>query len=160
LTAAWRLLARETLYEVVTHSPEETIAFGRTLARTLQPPCAVLLEGELGSGKTTLTKGIVAGLGCAHEEEVTSPSFTLVHEYTNSAGHPTKGVTVYHVDLYRVEGRSEIETLGLDELFNRWTTVIIEWGDKLPDHPPEPVFRIRLEAVADSASDRRIIVHK
>ena len=80
----------------MTHSPEETIVFGRDLAMELQPPCLVLIEGELGSGKTTLVKGLVAGLGAGREEEVTSPSFTLVHEY---GGAPK----VYHVDLYRVD---------------------------------------------------------
>jgi tRNA threonylcarbamoyladenosine biosynthesis protein TsaE len=153
-------LATETLYNVVTHSPEETLAFGRSLAEILQPPCTVLLEGDLGSGKTTLTKGMVAGLGAAHEEDVTSPSFTLVHEYGNSAEHSGKGITVYHVDLYRVDGRSEIQSLGLDELFNLWSTVIIEWGDKLPYAPPAPILRIRLETVPESEVDRHILVQK
>ncbi|HEX8711625.1 MAG TPA: tRNA (adenosine(37)-N6)-threonylcarbamoyltransferase complex ATPase subunit type 1 TsaE, partial [Terracidiphilus sp.] len=67
--------------EVITHSAEETVAWGRTFAETLQPPVLVLLSGELGSGKTTLTKGIVAGLKAANEDEVTSPTFTLLHEY-------------------------------------------------------------------------------
>jgi tRNA threonylcarbamoyladenosine biosynthesis protein TsaE len=144
----------------VTHSPEETLGFGRNLAAVLRPPCAVLLEGDLGSGKTTLTKGIVAGLGAAREEDVTSPSFTLVHEYTSTAAAPGKGIRVYHVDLYRIEGRREIESLGLDELFDARSTVIIEWGDKLPDQPPVPVFRIRLQALAESESDRNIVVEK
>ena len=95
--------------EVETRSPEETIAFGRDLAKELQPPCLVLIEGELGSGKTTLVKGLVAGLGAGREEEVTSPSFTLVHEY--GGAHK-----VYHVDLYRVETEAELATLGLEEL--------------------------------------------
>lgn len=153
-------MTTEILREVVTHSPEETIAFGRNLAGVLQPPCTVLLEGDLGTGKTILTKGIVAGLGLADEEEVTSPSFTLVHEYGNRAAHPGKQARAYHVDLYRVEGRSEIESLGLDELFTPLSTVIIEWGDKLPDKPPPPVLRIRLEAVPESEFARRIVVEK
>jgi tRNA threonylcarbamoyladenosine biosynthesis protein TsaE len=144
----------------VTHSPEETLSFGRGLAEVLQPPCVVLLEGDLGSGKTTLTKGIVAGLGAALEEDVTSPSFTLVHEYANAVAAQATGIRVYHVDLYRVEGRSEIESLGLDELFDSGSTVIIEWGDKLPDEPPAPTFRIRLQALPDSESDRNIVVEK
>jgi tRNA threonylcarbamoyladenosine biosynthesis protein TsaE len=153
-------LAIDRLCELVTHSPEETLGFGRNLAAVLQPPCAVLLEGDLGSGKTTLTKGIVAGLGAAREEDVTSPSFTLVHEYASTAAAPGKGIRVYHVDLYRIEGRREIESLGLDELFDARSTVIIEWGDKLPDQPPVPVFRIRLQALAESESDRNIVVEK
>jgi tRNA threonylcarbamoyladenosine biosynthesis protein TsaE len=152
-------LAIDRLYDLVTHSPEETLAFGRSLAPILQPPCAVLLEGDLGSGKTTLTKGIVAGLGAAPEEDVTSPSFTLVHEYTNSVAE-RPGIRVYHVDLYRIERYCEIESLGLDELFNALSTVIIEWGDKLPDKPPVPLFRIRLEALPESERDRNIVVEK
>ena len=139
------------IVEVVTHSPEETLAFGRALAGELQPPCLVLLEGELGSGKTTLAKGIVAGLGAAREEEVTSPSFTLVHEY----GREPK---VYHVDLYRIENPRELETLGLDDLWNQQATVIVEWGEKLGDNPLAPRVRIQLEYLADE--DRRILVER
>ena len=94
-----------TLAERVTHSPEETVLFGREIAVHLRPPCLVLLEGDLGAGKTTLVKGIVAGLGAASEDEVSSPSFTLVHEY-GSAGR------VYHADLYRIEGARDLATLG------------------------------------------------
>ncbi|MGH9342305.1 MAG: tRNA (adenosine(37)-N6)-threonylcarbamoyltransferase complex ATPase subunit type 1 TsaE [Terriglobia bacterium] len=154
-----------TLYDIVTHSPEETIAFGRKLASDLRPPSVVLLEGDLGSGKTTLTKGVAAGLGAAREEEVTSPSFTLVHEYRaappaqsgpqDGAG---RGATVYHVDLYRVDGERETESLGLDELFSPSATVMIEWGDKLRVLPPEPVVRIHLEVAGEN--DRHIIVEK
>src|SRR5687767_9662578 len=91
---------------VVTHSPEETIAFGQQLARDLSPPILVLLVGDLGAGKTTLTKGIVAGLGAAPEEEITSPTFTLVHEYgVSQEGAPR----VYHVDLYRIESARDLE---------------------------------------------------
>lgn len=93
--------------DVVTRSPEETVALGRELAGELQPPCIVLLQGELGSGKTTLAKGIVAGLGAAREEDVTSPSFTLVHEYGGDR-------RVFHVDLYRIEESRELATLGLE----------------------------------------------
>jgi len=144
------LEARKIL-EVVTRSPDETLTLGRALAKELQPPCLVLLEGELGSGKTTLTKGIVAGLGAAREEEVTSPSFTLVHEY----GCEPK---VYHVDLYRIEGVRDLETLGLDDLWNQQATVIVEWGEKLGDNPPAPRVRIQLEYLA--GENRRITVER
>ncbi|MGH9398162.1 MAG: tRNA (adenosine(37)-N6)-threonylcarbamoyltransferase complex ATPase subunit type 1 TsaE [Terriglobia bacterium] len=150
----------KTLYDIVTHSPEETLDFGRKLASELRPPCVALLEGDLGSGKTTLTKGVVAGLGVACAEEVTSPSFTLVHEYGNPA-KPAAGpgpVMVYHVDLYRVEGAREAESLGLDDLFNAYSTVMIEWGDKLAELPPGPLLRIRMEVVAED--QRRIVVER
>lgn len=140
-----------TVLEIVTHSPEETIAFGRRLAAELQPPCWVLLEGELGSGKTTLVKGIVAGLGCVREEEVTSPSFTLVHEY----GRESK---VYHVDLYRIEDARELASVGLEDLASQPATVVIEWGEKLGENAPEPRVRIQLEYLA--SEDRRITVER
>jgi len=135
----------------VTHSAAETLAFGRTLARELKAPCVLLLEGELGSGKTTLTKGIVSGLGAANEEEVTSPSFTLVHEY----GSDPKA---YHVDLYRVETAQELSTLGMDEIFAQPAVVIIEWGEKLGDNAPRFCYRIQMEYV--TSEERRIQVFR
>jgi tRNA threonylcarbamoyladenosine biosynthesis protein TsaE len=136
---------------LVTHSPEETVNFGRQLAKEVQPPCTVLLEGELGSGKTTLVKGILASLASIPEDEVTSPSFTLVNEYGREA-------KVYHVDLYRVEGGRDLATLGLEELAGRDATVLIEWGEKLGDDVPRPYVRIRLEHLGPD--ERRITVER
>ncbi|MDE3181661.1 MAG: tRNA (adenosine(37)-N6)-threonylcarbamoyltransferase complex ATPase subunit type 1 TsaE [Acidobacteriota bacterium] len=146
------------LYDIVTRSPAETLAFGRKLAAELAPLGVALLEGDLGSGKTTLTKGVVAGLGAAREEEVTSPSFTLVHEYRRTTGPAANGAAVFHVDLYRVEGAREAESLGLDDLFDAHSTVMIEWGDKLAEIPPGPVLRIRMEVVGED--QRRIVVEQ
>jgi tRNA threonylcarbamoyladenosine biosynthesis protein TsaE len=139
------------LAERVTRSPEETVAFGRELAVHLRPPCLVLLEGELGSGKTTLAKGIVAGLGAAGEDEVTSPSFTLVHEYGSTG-------KVYHADLYRIEEPRDLATLGLEDLVDQATTVLVEWGEKLGDNAPIPCVRIRMEH--RGSDDRRILVER
>jgi tRNA threonylcarbamoyladenosine biosynthesis protein TsaE len=142
---------------VVTHSPEETMAFGAQLARELEPPVLLLLLGDLGAGKTTLTKGIVAGLGAASEEEVTSPTFTMIHEY-GPARDTRAGV--YHVDLYRVETARELETLGLEDLLAERSVVIIEWGERLGPalRPSGPggVVEIHLEAAGEN--DRRIRV--
>lgn len=124
--------------EIITYSPEETIAWGKKLALTLHPPVIVLLSGELGSGKTTLTKGIVAGLQAADEDQVTSPTFTLVHEYGT-------GKKVFHGDLYRVESFHDFETLGLEEVFAQPATLILEWSEKFPLKTPWPQVRIRLE---------------
>ena len=135
--------------EIVTHAAEETVDFGRELAKHIKPPCLILLEGELGSGKTTLVKGMVAGLGAAREEEVTSPSFTLVHEY----GRERK---VYHVDLYRIEGARDFASLGLEDLFEENATVIVEWGERISDNASELQWRIRLEYV--TSDERRITV--
>jgi tRNA threonylcarbamoyladenosine biosynthesis protein TsaE len=135
--------------EVITHSAEETIAWGRRFAERLQPPVLVLLSGELGSGKTTLTKGIVAGLHAAEEDEVTSPTFTLLHEYGS-------GKKVFHGDLYRIESLHDLETLGLEDLFAHPAIVILEWSEKFPLEAPWPQFRLRLEHLA--ADTRRIIL--
>src|ERR1700748_989973 len=96
--------------EITTHSAEETIAFGRTLIDLLAPPKLVLLRGDLGAGKTTLIKGIAAAFNAPPEEDVTSPTFTLVHEYRGPRAN------LYHIDLYRVDTPRELETLGLDDL--------------------------------------------
>lgn len=139
------------LFDIVTHSPEETQALGRTLAADLRPPCWVLLQGELGSGKTTLAKGIACGLGAAQPDEVTSPSFTLVHEY----GHDNK---VYHVDLYRIEDARELATLGLEDLRAQRATTIVEWGERLGNDLPVPRLVVELEYLSDE--ERRIRVKR
>src|SRR5690242_4737381 len=112
--------------EVTTHSPEETIAFGRTLAEILAPPKLVLLRGDLGAGKTTLVKGIAAAFDAAAEEDVTSPTFTLIHEYRGPRAN------LYHIDLYRIDTPRELETLGLDDLRSDNNILLIEWGEKFP----------------------------
>jgi tRNA threonylcarbamoyladenosine biosynthesis protein TsaE len=135
--------------ELITRSAEETIAWGREFAKRLQSPSLVLLTGELGSGKTTLTKGIVAGLGAATEDEVTSPTFTLVHVYGGEA-------KVYHGDLYRIESFHDFETLGLEDVFAKPAVVILEWSEKFPLPSPWPQVRLRLEHVGGDS--RRILV--
>jgi tRNA threonylcarbamoyladenosine biosynthesis protein TsaE len=134
--------------EITTHSAEETMAFGRTLRELLAPPKLVLLRGELGAGKTTLVKGIAAALEAAAEEDVTSPTFTLVHEYRGPR------VVVYHVDLYRVDTARELETLGLDDLRSDHSILLIEWGEKFPQFQNERDLEIALERM--NHSDRRI----
>lgn len=133
--------------EVITRSAEETIAWGRSFAATLQAPVLVLLSGELGSGKTTLTKGIVSGLRVAEEDEVTSPTFTLLHEYGTQA-------KVFHGDLYRVESFHDFETLGMEDLFAKPAIVILEWSEKFPLKTAWPQIRLRLEHLGGDA--RRI----
>ena len=134
--------------EITTHSAEETMAFGRTLTEMLAPPKLVLLCGELGAGKTTLVKGIAAALEAAAEEDVTSPTFTLVHEYRGPR------VVVYHIDLYRVDTARELETLGLDDLRSDNSILLIEWGEKFPRFQNERDLEIGLERM--NQSERRI----
>ena len=150
---------------VVTHSPEETIALGYELARELTPPVLVLLLGELGAGKTTLAKGLVAGLGAAPEDEVTSPTFTMIHEYVPAAkllAGQVNVVRVYHVDLYRVESARELETLGLEDLLAERAVVIVEWGEKLGPalRSLGPGRRIEIHLEAVSENERRIEIQQ
>ena len=135
--------------EVVTHSSEETILRGREIGARLKAPALVLLSGDLGAGKTTLTKGIASGLGAASEDEVTSPTFTLVHKYA-------RGAPVYHVDLYRIGDFHDLETLGLEDVFAQKAVVIVEWPDKLTLRTDWPIVRIRLEHITEDT--RRISI--
>jgi len=131
-----------------THSGEETVALGRKIAATLPKHAVVLLIGNLGAGKTTLAKGIVSGLCGADPDEVSSPTFTLIHEYGEGR--------VYHIDLYRLDRAEQVATLGLDEIFDRDAVVLIEWGERFPQLMPPGRIEIRLEAIGEEA--RRIEV--
>lgn len=133
---------RRTTQDVTTSSPEETVAFGRELAARLRAPALVLLSGELGAGKTTLVKGLVSGLGLAEEEEVTSPSFVFVHVY----GKPPR---LYHVDLYRVDGVADLDSLGLEDLMAEKAIVVVEWAERLKLPELRPALWIQMEAVSD-----------
>jgi tRNA threonylcarbamoyladenosine biosynthesis protein TsaE len=130
-----------------TSSEEETIALGRRIAGELPRPGVVLLTGDLGAGKTTLAKGIVEGLGAARRDDVSSPTFTLIHEY----GRAPK---VYHIDLYRLETVAAAERLGLDELFEKDAVALIEWGERFPELLPPHRVEIRIR---HGDADRRII---
>ncbi|HMK24222.1 MAG TPA: tRNA (adenosine(37)-N6)-threonylcarbamoyltransferase complex ATPase subunit type 1 TsaE [Terriglobales bacterium] len=136
--------------EVVTHSAEETTAFGRSLVDLLAPPKLVVLRGDLGAGKTTLIKGIAAGFQAAAEEDVTSPTFTLVHEYRG----PT--ANLYHIDLYRVDTARQLETLGLDDLREKDSVLLIEWGDKFSRFEQDRDVEISLERVSEQGRRIRI----
>ncbi|MGP8175659.1 MAG: tRNA (adenosine(37)-N6)-threonylcarbamoyltransferase complex ATPase subunit type 1 TsaE [Terracidiphilus sp.] len=121
-------VAEGRIHEFTTMSGADTIEVGRKLARLLKPPQLLLLRGDLGTGKTTLVKGIAQALDAAEPDEVTSPTFTLVHEYDGALdGQPVK---LFHLDVYRLEGERQLETLGLDELLTPDALVLVEWGDK------------------------------
>jgi len=113
-----------------TASSEETIAVGRELAALLKPPQMILLRGGMGAGKTTLMKGMAEALGAAEAEEVTSPTFTLVHEYEGE--QEGAKVRLFHLDVYRLEQERQLETLGWEELRAADSLVLVEWGDKFP----------------------------
>jgi tRNA threonylcarbamoyladenosine biosynthesis protein TsaE len=130
-----------------TQSEEDTIALGERLAAELPARAVVLLIGNLGAGKTTLAKGIVKGLGAAQPDEVSSPTFTLIHEYSPSA---------YHVDLYRLDSPAQLATLGLEEIFDREAVVLIEWGEKFLERLPEERIEIRLRATGENSREIEI----
>jgi tRNA threonylcarbamoyladenosine biosynthesis protein TsaE len=121
-------IAEGRIHEFTTRSGADTVEVGRKLVRLLKPPQLLILSGELGTGKTTLVKGIAQALDAAEPDEVTSPTFTLIHEYEGMReGKPVK---LYHIDVYRLEGERQLETLGLDELLTPDSLVLVEWGDK------------------------------
>ncbi|MCU1286999.1 MAG: TsaE protein required for threonylcarbamoyladenosine t(6)A37 formation in tRNA [Acidobacteriales bacterium] len=134
----------------ITKSAEETIEFGRELKPLLSPPKIVLLRGDLGAGKTTMVKGIAEALGAAAQEDVTSPTFTLVHEYRGP------GVMVYHIDLYRIDTLRELETLGLDDLVDNNSVLLIEWGEKFERFRRDRDVEIAIQRVSEN--ERRISV--
>ena len=127
-----------------TRSDEETRDVGRRLARLLPGNATVLLIGNLGAGKTTLAKGIVAGRGAGQPEEVVSPTFTLIHEY----GNP---VSIYHIDLYRLETAEEVRRLGVEDLFESNALVLIEWGERFPELLPDKLIEIRIRQTGEDS---------
>lgn len=142
-----------TVHEHITHSAEETMALGHELAPTLKPARMVLLRGDLGAGKTTLVKGIAEGLRAASQDDVTSPTFTLIHEYRGPE------VNIFHVDLYRIDTQRELDTLGLDELFaEEGNLVLLEWGEKFPRFEKERDVEIVIKRQGDQ--ERRITVDR
>ena len=132
----------------VTHSEEETIQLGARLSELLPASALVLLIGNLGAGKTTLTKGIAQARGAVSADEVSSPTFTLIHEY----GEPA---IVYHIDLYRLEEAREAASLGIEELLGRDALVLIEWGERFPQLWPDDHYEIHITAGAED-DERRI----
>ena len=126
-------------------SPDATVALGRELVAELAPPKLVLLRGDLGAGKTTLVKGIAEGFAAAARDDVTSPTFTLIHEYRGASA------TLYHIDLYRIDTERELATLGLDDvLAEPRSVVLIEWGEKFPRLVRECDVEIALERTGEN----------
>src|SRR5258707_6090409 len=131
-----------------THSAEETSELGRWLASELEPGSVVLLRGDLGAGKTTLVKGIAEGFQAAEAEDVTSPTFTLIHEYRGPQ------VTLFHIDLYRIDTQRELDTLALDDLMTPQSILLIEWGEKFERFARERDVEI---AIKHGGGDDRLV---
>jgi len=143
-----KAVSTEKVHETCT--AEETVALGRELMAQLRPPKMILLSGNLGAGKTTLVKGIVEGFNAAAQEEVTSPTFTLIHEYRSPE------VDIYHIDLYRIDTQRELETLGIDDLFGPRSLIIIEWGEKFERFRKERDVEIVIERTGEEQRTIRI----
>jgi tRNA threonylcarbamoyladenosine biosynthesis protein TsaE len=126
----------------VTVSDQETIRLGRRFGRVLSKGDVVGLAGELGSGKTWFAKGLALGLGISSDMVVTSPSFTLVNEYEGE--YP-----FYHMDLYRLDGLSDVQSIGLEEYLNGENIVAIEWADRWPEILPEGAVTVKMAIIDD-----------
>lgn len=147
-------VAEGRIHEFTTQSDADTVELGRRLASLLKPPQLLILEGDLGTGKTTLVKGIAQALEAAEADEVTSPTFTLVHEYEGTRqGHPVK---LYHLDVYRLEGERQLDTLGLDELLTDDALVLVEWGEKFKSIQKRATGKIAIKSQGGDA--RKITV--
>jgi tRNA threonylcarbamoyladenosine biosynthesis protein TsaE len=141
-------------HEFTSASGAETIEVGRKLVGLLKPPQLLILRGDLGTGKTTLVKGLAEALDAAEADEVTSPTFTLLHEYDGAReGHPVK---LYHLDVYRLEGERQLEALGLDELLTPNALVLVEWGEKFKSIRKKATGEIVIASAGGDA--RRITV--
>jgi tRNA threonylcarbamoyladenosine biosynthesis protein TsaE len=139
-------------HEFTTRSGAETIEAGRQLAHLIVAPQLLILRGDLGTGKTTLVKGIAEALNAAEADEVTSPTFTLLHEFDGAQeGRPVK---LFHLDVYRLEGERQLETLGLDELLALDALVLVEWGEKFKSIQKKATGEI---AIVSAGGDARKI---
>src|SRR3990172_6210585 len=130
-----------------THSPQETFQLAHSIGQSIDSPTIFFLEGELGVGKTVFAKGIICGLGQPDPDDVPSPSFTLINEYSLK-------FKVYHIDLYRLGGPEDINTLDLDEIFAESAVVIVEWSEKLAGLRWNNVILVK---ILDFGDDRRQI---
>jgi tRNA threonylcarbamoyladenosine biosynthesis protein TsaE len=124
------------------------VSLGERLSGELPRSGVVLLIGNLGAGKTTLTRGIAVGRGAADADDVSSPTFTLIHEYAPD---------FYHIDLYRLDEEREVASLGLEELFDRDALVLIEWGERFPQLMPARRTEIRIRRNPDETRDIDVI---
>jgi tRNA threonylcarbamoyladenosine biosynthesis protein TsaE len=136
---------------MISRSEAETFKAGRELAESMPLPAHILLYGDLGAGKTSFTRGLAAGFGLQQVDDVSSPTFTLINEYTGDA-------KIFHIDLYRIEpGR--LDGLGLDEIFdNPRAAVIVEWAERLGNFQTPGAVQVFLEYVDEGS--RKIDIKK
>ena len=128
----------------------DTLALGQALAHAVQPPLVVYLSGDLGAGKTTLSRGLLRGLG--HAGSVKSPTYTLVEPYSVDA------MPVYHFDLYRLGDAEELEYLGLRDYLGQRALLLFEWPERGGAYLPPPDVSIELEAL-EAGREARLRAH-
>lgn len=137
----------EKMRDFLWSGEEDTAKFGRRLGELLFPGATVVLNGDLGAGKTTLSQSV--GLGLGVEDYITSPTFALVNEYEGR-------LPMYHMDVYRIEAVDELDDLGLDDYFYSDGVSVVEWGERIERFLPEHRLELRIEKVSES--ERRVIV--
>jgi tRNA threonylcarbamoyladenosine biosynthesis protein TsaE len=142
-------MMNSSISETVTHSAEETFALAYSLGESLAGPTLLLLEGNLGAGKTVFAKGLICGLGHPDPDEIPSPSFTLVNEYDLR-------LKVYHIDLYRVEGAEDLRTLELEEIFGEPAVILVEWAEKLGKEFQSRAILVKIQDLGEE--NRRILI--
>ena len=135
-------------YRITTYSEEETIELAQNIESEKFPNMVICLKGDLGTGKTVFTKGFAQALEV--KEEVTSPTFTIIKEYTSGE------MPLYHMDVYRLDGK--VEDLGLEEYYNKKGITIIEWADMIEDYLPEKRLEIRIKSSDEDENKRTIII--
>ena len=133
-------------YKITTYSEEETIELAQNIESEKFPNMVICLKGDLGTGKTVFTKGFAQALEI--KEEVTSPTFTIIKEYTSGE------MPLYHMDVYRLDGH--VEDLGIEEYFTKKGITIIEWADMIEDYLPEKRLEIKIKSSVED-EDKRII---
>jgi tRNA threonylcarbamoyladenosine biosynthesis protein TsaE len=142
----------EMTRKYLTSSAAATVEAGSKIAGLLAAPSLVVLTGDLGAGKTTLVKGIAEGFRAAEEEDVTSPTFTLVHEYRGPS------VNLFHIDLYRIDSDRELLTLGVDDLIDSRSILLIEWGEKFERFRRERDVEITIRRVRENEREINVIL--
>jgi len=134
-------------FQITTRTPDKTQELGKTIGKWIEHPMVIGLTGDLGSGKTAFVQGLAEGLEVPGQYYITSPTFTLINEYPGR-------LPLFHIDLYRLDGKSDLEDIGLDELLYDEAIIAIEWVEKMSDNLPAEHLTMSFEIADDDC--RRI----
>ncbi|GHU86064.1 tRNA (adenosine(37)-N6)-threonylcarbamoyltransferase complex ATPase subunit type 1 TsaE [Clostridia bacterium] len=136
------MLVNKEMIKIVTHSSKETEEVGKKIGKSLTPPCLIIIDGNLGVGKTCLVRGIVAVLGI--KDKVTSPTFSLVNRYDCGC------LNVYHFDMYRINGLCELESTGFFDYLEEKAIFLVEWGINVEEFLPEGRIKISIRRIGEN----------